>query len=128
MVLETRFLKSFLLTGTPLTVCLVLSFCVTSPAAAAQSKKPAAASKQAGKAPSLNYKIKLTDGKSTVVRTRRELGIRAGEGRSLVTDLGSMKDALTRIAPKFKQDAVDAKPFVYKGTVRIDPGTYARSL
>jgi vancomycin resistance protein YoaR len=94
--------------------------------AAAQSKKPVA-SKQAS-APSLNYRITLTDGKSRVVRTRRELGISVGEGRALAADLGTLKGVLERIAPKFKQDAVDAKPFVYKGAVRIDSGTYARSL
>jgi len=66
--------------------------------------------------------ITLTDGVRTVKRTPRELGL------SPAVDPAALRGALLRIVPQFHQDAVNAKPFAYRGEVRIDPGSFSRSL
>ncbi|MBC8101817.1 MAG: VanW family protein [Cytophagales bacterium] len=92
----------------------------------AQAPTPAPTVAAAG--PSLSYPITLTDGVRSVVRTRRELGIRVGSDGKLTADVGAMKGVLARLAPRFLQEAVNAKPSVYRGAVRIVPGAYARAL
>jgi vancomycin resistance protein YoaR len=74
--------------------------------------------------------IRLTDGKTTVTRTRRELGFSLASKSPVAfkVDKGALKDALSRIAPKFRHEAENAKPYAYNGKVRIDPGSYARAL
>jgi vancomycin resistance protein YoaR len=67
--------------------------------------------------------VTLTDGVRTVKRTQKDLGL----GPSGV-DPTALRAALKRLAPTFHQDAVDAKPFVYRGQVQIDPGSYSRAL
>lgn len=67
-------------------------------------------------------KVTLTDGTRTVTRTARELGL------SPTPDLAGLKASLTRIAPKFAQAAVNAKPYAYKGRILISPGAYSRAL
>lgn len=79
----------------------------------------------------LNVPIRLTDGNRTVTRTRRELGFRLASATGPVAftvDKGALKDALGRIAKTFRQPAINARPYVYKGRLSLDPGTYARAL
>jgi len=96
---------------------LLLALGVDAPASAAPKDK-------------LDQPLKLTDGKTTVVRTRRELGFKMTSKSPVrfAVDKGALKDALGRIGPKFRVAAEDAKPYAYKGQVRIDPGRYARAL
>jgi hypothetical protein len=123
--LETLLWRRHAVRGVP---CFVLLYCLIGVCAGHRNPKRAAAPKPAAAGPSLNYPITLTDGKVKVVRTRRELGISAGADRKLTVDPVGLKRALGRIAPSFRQEAVNAKPYVYKGAIRIDPGTYARGL
>ena len=111
-----------------LTVALV--FVVSARAAPPAKPVPAKpAPKKPGPAgPSLDYRIALTDGVSAVVRTRRELGITAAGNGGLAVNAAALKRALTRLAPEFKQDAQNAKPFVFHGAVKFDPGIQARTL
>lgn len=78
----------------------------------------------------LAHRITLTDGIRTITRTRKELGIQViSEGPvRLAADAATLKAALTRLAPQFAQDAIDAKPYVFQGQTRISPGTYSRAL
>ncbi len=79
----------------------------------------------------LRVPIRLTDGQQTITRTRRELGFRQVESNGPVAftaDLGTLKDALTRIAPAFKFDGKDARPTVRDGIMQIQPGLYSRQL
>ena len=104
-----------------LSTTLSLSLWLAASAHAAPPAKPASAG------PSLAYRIALTDGTSSVVRTRRELGVTSKNG-TLAVDAAALKRALTRLAPKFHQDAQNAKPFVFKGKIKFDPGIQARAL
>lgn len=86
--------------------------------------------------------IILTDGTRTVTRKRRELAIGLDEERMLravrakqqfvpvvlTVDKAAMKNALGRIAKEFYQPPIDAKPYVYRGQLRIDPGSHKRAL
>jgi vancomycin resistance protein YoaR len=88
----------------------------------------------------LDAPIALTDGARKATRTRRELGIRLDLARMkaaaknnraplyLIADKSAMKDALERIAAGFRYPARNAKPYVYRGQVRIDTGAYSRAL
>lgn len=88
----------------------------------------------------LSAPLVLVSGTRMVKRTRRELGVRldlprmaqlAKNGRApalLVVDKAAMKNALDRVAPKFAQAPRDAKPFVFRGGVKIDKGTFGRAL
>lgn len=78
--------------------------------------------------PSLDYPITFTDGTVSVVRTRQKLGVTVLEGRKLTADLATLKRTLESFAPTFVQDAVDAKPFAYRGAVQIRPSHSAKSL
>jgi vancomycin resistance protein YoaR len=66
--------------------------------------------------------VELTDGVRAVKRTPKELGLAPS------VDPHALQAALKRLAPRFHQAAVNAKPFVYRGEVHIDPGSYAREL
>jgi vancomycin resistance protein YoaR len=96
----------------------------------AQIPKPTNVKPAASAADRLAYKITLTDGVRTVVRTRRELGIRVASENPvrMTADLTALKAALTRLAPKFQQEAIGARPVVYKGQFSVREGTYSRSL
>jgi vancomycin resistance protein YoaR len=112
-----------------LSACLVAGEAVFAAAASAQKS----ANRQSTRGnEELDVAIRLTDGVRTVVRTRRELGFRLasepGEPVAFKIDKAALKGALGRIAPKFRQAAVNAKPYVYQGQIRIDPGTHARAL
>jgi vancomycin resistance protein YoaR len=78
----------------------------------------------------LAHRITLTDGVRIVTRTRKELGIQVVSEKPvrLAADPATLKAALTRLAPKFAQDAIDAKPYVFQGQTRIAPGAYSRAL
>ncbi len=81
----------------------------------------------------LGVEIVLTDGLKTVKRTRKELGFRLtpqahGGAVSFAIDKAALKDALERIAPDFKAEAVNARPYAYEGQTHIRPGASARSL
>ena len=89
----------------------------------------------------LSVPVTLVSGARSVKRTRRELGVRldlaamkaaAKKGDKtpvvLVVDKGAMKDSLARIAPQFAQPSRNARPFVFRGRVRIDKGAFGRSL
>lgn len=79
----------------------------------------------------LNVPIRLTDGKTTITRTRRELGFQlvASDGPVAFTaDLATLKAALTRIAPNFHFAGSDARPEVHNGIVSIRPGAFSRQL
>lgn len=80
----------------------------------------------------LDVRIRLTDGARTVARTRRELGLRLAsrpEQRvAFAVDPVALKHALQRLAPAFRQPGRDAKPYLYRGHLKIDPGTAARAL
>jgi vancomycin resistance protein YoaR len=72
--------------------------------------------------PALAAPVALTDGVRTVKRTPKELGLASS------MDTAALHAALKRLAPKFHQDAVNAKPFLYHGQVQIDPGSFSRAL
>lgn len=80
----------------------------------------------------LDVPLRLTDGTHLVVRTRRELGFRVasrpGQPVAFAVDRGALKDALRRVAPRFHQAAVNARPYVYRGRLRIDSGSHSRAL
>ena len=81
----------------------------------------------------LNVKLRLTDGISTVVRTRKELGFSLSPGSgpgnvSFDIDKGALKDALGRIASPFHFDGENAAPTIVKGAVVIEKGVYQRDL
>ena len=78
----------------------------------------------------LAVKVTLSDGVRTVVRTREELGFGLTSLSPVVfkVDQTALQAALKRIAPTFAQEAVNARPFVYKGQVSIKPGSDARTL
>jgi vancomycin resistance protein YoaR len=111
-------------------ICLALALLVPGPAGAAG---PRGAAQQAPrrKAP-LDVPICLTDGVRTVVRTRRELGFQLasppGQPIAFTVDQGALTQALGRLAPKFRQGAVNARPYVYWGQLKIAPGSYSRAL
>ncbi len=112
------------------------------------SPKPAASGKTAAKAPAkavvapaakasperlakLAVKIKLTDGKTTVARTRREMGFSLASPSGPVAftvDKGALKNALARVAKAFNTEAQNARPYVQGGQVRIKNGAFARHL
>jgi vancomycin resistance protein YoaR len=46
----------------------------------------------------------------------------------LSVDKGALKNALERVAPKFAAPPRNARPFVYRGVVRIAPGAHRRAL
>jgi vancomycin resistance protein YoaR len=109
---------------------LFASFLAPSAAVAAQ---PGTSAQQKQRQKSrLDVPIHLTDGVRTVVRTRRELGFRVasrpGQPVAFSAEKGTLKQALRRIAPRFRQAAADARPFVYRGQTRIDPGSHSRAL
>lgn len=112
-------------------LCLPVSLFVLEPACAAVRQRNAVQSKQRQKA-RLDVPIRLTDGVRTVVRTRRELGFslasRPGQPVAFAVDKGALKAALRRIAPRFRQPAANARPYVYQGTLKISPGSYSRVL
>lgn len=78
----------------------------------------------------LGVKVTLSDGARTLVRTRKELGFNLASSTPVrfSVDQAALKAALNRIAPKFVQEAVDARPYVFKGQVQIKPGASARAL
>jgi vancomycin resistance protein YoaR len=112
-------------------VCLSALLLALQPGSAAAGDRSATGQKQRQKAP-LDVPIQLTDGVRTVTRTRRELGFkltsRPGQPVALVVDKRAVKDALCRVAPRFRQPPVNARPCVYQGRVKIDPGSYSRAL
>ncbi|MDX1933257.1 MAG: VanW family protein [Capsulimonadales bacterium] len=67
-------------------------------------------------------KIVLTDGGRTAVRTAKELGLFPQP------DEAALRSALSRIARVFRQEPINARLFLRRGVVRVDPGTYARAL
>ena len=96
-------------------------------------EKPAADKASAQMAEKLNTKIRLTDGVSTAVRTRKEMGFRVSPQSkpgnvSFEVDKGALKDALGRIASKFHFDGEPAAPTIVKGAVVIEKGKYQRDL
>lgn len=106
------------ITAAAVLVCAAASL---SPAFAQKSPAAAAANK-------LNAKVRLTDGVKTITRTRKELGftLKSAKPVAFGVDKGALKDVLARLAKNFNTPAEDAKPYVYKGQVKIDPGAYAR--
>lgn len=84
---------------------------------------PAVAASKHAHPPSGGGKIILTDGVRVVARPRSDLGI----GHTGI-DLATLKRALERLAPKFHQDPVDAKPYLYHGALKIAPGADGRRL
>lgn len=76
--------------------------------------------------------IRLTDGHRTVIRTRNELGLKLASkpGTPLAFTVAPpvLKAALRRVAPRFRQPGRNAKPYLYRGRLRIDPGSAARAL
>jgi vancomycin resistance protein YoaR len=112
--------------------CFCASLLVLDPASAAARPRNAARQKQQRQTTRLDVSLYLTDGLRTVVRTRRELGFqlasRPGQPITFAVDRGALKAALRRIAPRFRQAAVNARPYVYRGTLKIDPGSYSRAL
>lgn len=80
----------------------------------------------------LQVPITLTDGtKNAVVRTRHDLGFRLASSApvTFTADLVTLKAALQRLAPAFKQEAIGAHPeLATNKTIKIIPGTYARTL
>jgi vancomycin resistance protein YoaR len=112
-------------------LCLPVSLLILDPATAAAGRGNTAGPKLSQEA-RLNVPMRLSDGVRTVVRTRRELGFRQasqpGQPVAFTVDRGTLKDALRRIAPQFHQAAVSARPYVYQGQLRIDPGSYSRAL
>jgi vancomycin resistance protein YoaR len=111
-------------------VCLAVVLLVPGPAGAA---RPENARQQVPprKAP-LDVPIRLTDGVRTVVRTRRELGFqlasRPGQPVAFIIDKRALSGALRRLAPKYQQVAVNARPYVYHGQLQISRGSYSRTL
>jgi len=116
---------------------------VFSPPVSAAQKPPAVTDAVLAKrfGAKLSVPITLVSGARSVKRTRRELGVRldlaamkaaAKNGDKtplvLVVDKGAMKNALVRVAPQFAQPPRDARPFVYRGRVRIDKGAFGRLL
>lgn len=92
--------------------------------AASAQNTPTAADK-------LAVKILLTDGKTTVVRSRRELGFQlntAGGGHLFTIDPVALKGALTRISHAFHQVSINARVGLANKQVTIVPGTYARKI
>ena len=93
-------------------------------------------------APKLDSTITLSDGVNTVTRTRADLGIRLDLDRMmrgvranqkyvpllLTTDKANLKQALEQVAETFEQPAVNAKPYMYQGKLRIAPEKYQRNL
>jgi vancomycin resistance protein YoaR len=80
----------------------------------------------------LDRPVRLSDGVRTVIRTRRELGFRLvvqpGAPIAFAADPTTLAQALGRLAPKFQQPAVNARPYLYRGQLKIDPGSYSRAL
>jgi vancomycin resistance protein YoaR len=93
---------------------------LASPQGSGESRKPSQGTPALAHAPV--HRIALTDGVRTVRRTPKELGLAPSP------DAAELRRALKRLAPKFHQDAINAKPFVYRGQVQIDPGSYSRAL
>ncbi|MGC4042820.1 MAG: VanW family protein [Armatimonas sp.] len=90
-----------------------------------------AAFAQTDTADKLAVNITLTDGKTTITRTRRELGFQLntrGGVQLFAIDPAALKSALTRISPKFQQDAINARLGLNQKQVTLVPGAYARKL
>jgi vancomycin resistance protein YoaR len=111
-------------------LCFPVLVLTLDPASAAPRRN--AAEQQQPQKSWLNVPIRLTDGVRTVVRTRRELGFRQaprpGQPVAFAVNQGALKDALRRVAPRFHQAAVNARPYVYRGRLRIDVGSDSRAL
>jgi vancomycin resistance protein YoaR len=108
---------------------LAVSAVTSSPASAPRHTEPAGQQRPNDR---LDVPLHLTDGVRVVARTRRELGFRLasqpGRPVALAVDQAALKAALRRIAPRFRQAAVNARPYVYRGQVRIHPGSHSRTL
>ena len=79
----------------------------------------------------LSVSMQLTDGRTTVSRTRHDLGFRlapSGAVTPFVIDLVMLQAALARLAPAFKQEAIDARPEWVAGKLKLSPGVFARKL
>lgn len=81
--------------------------------------------------PRLDVVIAITDGSRTVHRTRRDLGLRRVSPAGPVAftaNVAEVASALKRLAPRFQQDARDARPLWVQNRLRIDPGSFSRRL
>lgn len=66
--------------------------------------------------------ITLTDGIRTITRTSKELGLAPSPNPTI------LKAALSRLAPYFAQDAINARPYIFNKTLYFSPGSYSRAL
>lgn len=78
----------------------------------------------------LQIRITLSDGVATVVRSRWELGFRLASSSPVrfALDEREIEAALKRLGPRFRAEAVGARPILVRGTVKIAPGAFARAL
>ena len=78
----------------------------------------------------LQVRITLSDGDRTVVRSRREMGFRLASSSPVrfALDEREIEATLKRLGPRFRAEAVGARPILAGGAVRIAPGASARAL
>ena len=78
----------------------------------------------------LALKVTLSDGVTTVTRTRHDLGftIKSEKPVQFSVDLTTCKRALERIAKSVNKPAVNAKPVLAKEQIRLKPGVFARTV